>query len=148
MNVMGMIKEDQNGQSVASDQNGDGRRPRDVPEKKGLRDVAVIGSLALSTAAFAFSARRELFPEEHVSHASFAAKDNRFTPPVIPDKERLPGTLEAVPDRIFRVVPYNDWPLFKISVHEGQRLKFHRENDASAQGENIVSPVQYFLHLT
>lgn len=122
-----MIKVERNGQSAANDQNGDGRRHPDVPEKKGFRDVAVVGSLALSTAAFAFSARREMFPEEHVSHASSAARDNRSTTPVIPDKQRLPGTLEAVPNRVFRVVPYNDWPLFQVSVHEGQRLKFNRE---------------------
>ena len=41
---------------------------------------------------------------------------------------RVPGLIEAIPERVFHASPYNDWPLFELHVHEGQRLKFRREN--------------------
>lgn len=39
----------------------------------------------------------------------------------------VPGLVEAIPQNVFHASPYNDWPLFELHVHEGQRLKFRRE---------------------
>ena len=49
-----------------------------------------------------------------------------------PDLSRVPGLIEAIPERVFHASPYNDWPLFELHVHEGQRLKFHRVKDGWA----------------
>ena len=39
----------------------------------------------------------------------------------------MPGVLEALPHNVYHATPYNDWPLFRIGVREGQRLTFRRE---------------------
>lgn len=43
------------------------------------------------------------------------------------DMSKASGIVEPVPRNVFHASPYNDWPLFELRVHEGQRLKFHRE---------------------
>ena len=52
------------------------------------------------------------------------------------------GIVEAIPQKVFHASPYNDWPLFELHVHEGQRLKFHRENGSWA-GDSTCLFVQF-----
>lgn len=47
--------------------------------------------------------------------------------------------MEAMPERIFRIMPYNDWPLLQISVHEGQRLHWNREKGAWVGDSQIIT---------
>jgi len=52
------------------------------------------------------------------------------------------GTVEPIPDRVFRIMPFNDWPVLKVDVHEGQRLTWKRENGTWV-GDNDILTIQF-----
>ena len=56
-----------------------------------------------------------------------------------PGSITISGVMEAMPDRIYRIMPYNDWPLLQISVHEGQRLHWNREKGGWVGDSPIVT---------
>lgn len=93
--------------------------------------VVLALSLAMSVASLVRSTRREgTTAAPHVESPAprlTAAGIQAAAPPVETLRlDRVPGQVEPLPQNVYHVVPYNDWPLFEISVVEGQRLKFHR----------------------
>ncbi len=54
----------------------------------------------------------------------------------------IAGTVEPIPDRVFRIMPYNDWPILRVDVHEGQRLTWKRENGTWV-GDNDILTTQF-----
>lgn len=87
--------------------------------------------LVLSAARLAWSSRREGVVEASTARASprrpsLADHQEPAAAPGSVDLDRVPGQVEALPQNVYHVVAYNDWPLYEISVSEGQRLRFHR----------------------
>ncbi len=56
--------------------------------------------------------------------------------------KKLTGITEPIPDRVFRIMPYNDWPVLRVDVHEGQRLTWRRKNGGWV-GDNDVLTTQF-----
>src|SRR5262245_52216242 len=98
--------------------------------------AALTVSIGMSAASLFWSARRELglTLTTRGTRLRAAALDVPSSAPAqapVPAETGdagLQGVVEALPQNVYHVTPYNDWPLFAINVREGQRLKFRREN--------------------
>jgi hypothetical protein len=107
-----------------------------------FRSLTVIGALIVSSASLAFSAIEgscgrgllDLLQIRETPSASSVHDEPHAT-----GTEILSGIVEAIPDRVFRIMPYNDWPLLRIDVHEGQRLTWTRKNGAWVGDNDILT---------
>lgn len=90
------------------------------------REIWKSSSRPKSRPAESLHAAPALPREGHEAHARIDLKDVR-------------GVVESIPDRTFRLVPYNRWPILEIHVHEGERLKFERKNGAFHGGKTLVT---------
>ncbi len=107
------------------------------------RNLPVWGALALSTISVVYTSRehQKLLSQPVVTENRQAQKEQLKSPekPAPVDLSKVPGVVEAIPENVVRVMPYNDWPLLQVSVHEGQRLKWSREKGSWVGDSPIVT---------
>lgn len=109
--------------------------------------TALAISIGMSAAALAWSIHRvgdaDTSPPGRRADATRAEADaDRATIGADFSPDRTPGRVEPLPQNVYHVVPYNDWPLFQISVLEGQRLKFRRVK-GGWEGDNSALTIQF-----
>lgn len=111
-----------------------------------IRNLPVWGALALSTVSVVYTSHehQKLLSQPAVTESRpVSAATFQPTQPLVPvDLARVPGRVEAIPENVVRIMPYNDWPLLQVSVHEGQRLKWSREK-GSWVGDSPVVTTQF-----
>ena len=103
----------------------------------GLAAVTLAGGV-IPVPRLSLSLPRGLSPTD----AAPAGVDARTGAPPAESREYpseiLTGLVEAIPQNVYRATPYNDWPLFRVNVHEGQRLRFRRENGRWAGDDPLL----------
>jgi len=113
-----------------------------LPENP-IRSFTVLSALCISTASLAFSAIEGSCGQGLIDYLKIRPTQSETLSAEHEHeaKEPLKGFVEPIPDRVFRIMPYNDWPLLRIDVHEGQRLSWKRVN-GSWVGDNDVLTTQ------
>lgn len=108
-----------------------------------VRNLPVWGALALSTVSVVYTSRehQKLLSQPAVTENRQALVELHKAPekPGPVDLSNVAGIVEAIPENVVRIMPYNDWPLLQVSVHEGQRLKWSREKGSWVGDSPIVT---------
>jgi hypothetical protein len=139
--------------SVDTTPSGSPARLRDrLPERSGFGSAPVPSrrgtfSVIISAAALAIAVadRASLLPVAPTPTPAIRQPDlpgGRTAATRPADLQRVPGLVEAIPHNVFRATPYNDWPLFRLGVYEGQRLKFRR-GDGRWEGDDPLLFIQF-----
>ncbi|MBI1325312.1 HlyD family efflux transporter periplasmic adaptor subunit [bacterium] len=106
-----------------------------------LRSLTMLGAVCVSAVSLAYSAiegscggglLNYLRPtREAVAQGSSESETGHLA--------KVKGVVEPIPDRVFRIMPYNDWPILRVDVHEGQRLTWKREKGAWVGDSDILT---------
>ncbi|MFM7130610.1 MAG: HlyD family efflux transporter periplasmic adaptor subunit [bacterium] len=108
-----------------------------------VRNLPVWGALALSAVSVVYTSREhQKMLSQPVVTENRPASESATPAPISVDLSKVPGRVEAIPANVVRIMPYNDWPLLQVSVHEGQRLKWSREK-GSWVGDSPVVTTQF-----
>ncbi len=111
---------------------------------RGRREFGIQVSGALLAASLGWLARQER--DDWQARSSGATtptalpviRDEPVATPAV-DLARVAGVVEAMPDRTFRLVALNRWPILQIHVHEGQRISFQRKGGRFEGGNILVT---------
>lgn len=112
-----------------SEEHSEGPSFRRAGRRRGWPGVALVSIIASVAVASHFSGRFRASPDPARPEAVGASAPREAAGHAANDRDprRVPGLIEAIPRNVFHASPYNDWPLFELRVHEGQRLRFRRE---------------------
>lgn len=104
-----------------------------------LLSAACLSAVSLAVSAIEGSCGGGLLDYLRAKPAAIASAEHDAR---VVETRVVEGVVEPIPDRVFRIMPYNDWPILKVDVHEGQRLTWKRENGTWV-GDNDILTTQF-----